>query len=109
MAQNVYGWDFFHLPPSAFSRFSTFHNQKKNHFKKEATAAAYACLKLCTCPLEFAWANLYPWALEPLGFCIEAVQVLSMAPHSSTLAWKISQTEEPGRVQSMGSQRVGHD
>ena len=32
-----------------------------------------------------------------------------MAPHSSTLAWKIPLTEEPGRQQSMGSQRVGHD
>ena len=31
------------------------------------------------------------------------------ATHSSTLAWKISWMEEPGRVQSMGSQRVGHD
>ena len=32
-----------------------------------------------------------------------------MAPHSSTLAWKIPWTEEPGRLQSMGSQSVGHD
>ena len=32
-----------------------------------------------------------------------------MAAHSSTLAWKIPWTEEPGRLQSMGSQRVGHD
>jgi len=32
-----------------------------------------------------------------------------MAPHSSTLAWRISWTEEPGRLQSMGSLRVGHD
>ena len=32
-----------------------------------------------------------------------------MAPHSSTLAWKIPWTEEPGRLQSMGSPRVGHD
>ena len=32
-----------------------------------------------------------------------------MAPHSSTLAWKIPWTEEPGRLQSMGSQRVGHN
>ena len=32
-----------------------------------------------------------------------------MAIHSSTLAWKIPWTEEPGRLQSMGSQRVGHD
>ena len=32
-----------------------------------------------------------------------------MAIHSSTLAWKITWTEEPDRLQSMGSQRVGHD
>ena len=32
-----------------------------------------------------------------------------MAPHSSILAWKIPWTEEPGRLQSMGSQRVGHN
>ena len=32
-----------------------------------------------------------------------------MAPHSSTLAWKIPCTEEPGRLQSMGSLKVGHD
>ena len=32
-----------------------------------------------------------------------------MAIHSSTIAWKIPWTEEPGRLQSMGSQRVGRD
>ena len=32
-----------------------------------------------------------------------------MATHSSALAWKIPWTEEPGRLQSMESQRVGHD
>ena len=32
-----------------------------------------------------------------------------MATHSSTLAWKIPWMEEPGRLQSMGSKRVGHD
>ena len=32
-----------------------------------------------------------------------------MAIHSSTLAWKIPWTEEPDRLRSMGSQRVGHD
>ena len=37
-------------------------------------------------------------------FCLEK----AMAPHSSTLAWKIPWTEEPGRLQSMGSRRVGH-
>ena len=32
-----------------------------------------------------------------------------MATHSNTLAWKIPWTEEPGRLQSMGLQRVRHD
>ena len=33
----------------------------------------------------------------------------AVAPHSSTLAWRIPWTEEPGRLQSTGSRRVGHD
>ena len=33
----------------------------------------------------------------------------AMAPHSSTLAWKLPWTEEPGKLQSMGSRRVRHD
>ena len=33
----------------------------------------------------------------------------AMAPHSSTLAWEIQWMEEPGRLQSMGSLRLGHD
>ena len=33
----------------------------------------------------------------------------AMATHSTTLAWKIPWTEEPGRLQSMGLQRVRHD
>ena len=36
------------------------------------------------------------------------LQKKAMAPHSSTLAWKIPWTEEPGGLQSMGSLRVGH-
>ena len=40
-----------------------------------------------------------------LGWFLEK----AMAIHSSTLAWKIPWTEEPGRLQSMGSQRVRHD
>ena len=42
--------------------------------------------------------------------CIfEASQEKAMAPYSSTLAWKIPWMEEPGRLQSMGSLRVGHN
>ena len=43
-----------------------------------------------------------------MGF-LRAILEKEMAAHSSTLAWRIPWTEEPGGVQSMGSQRVGHD
>ena len=43
------------------------------------------------------------------SLCWEDPLEKEMAPHSSTIAWKIPWTEEPGRLQSMGSQRVGHD
>ena len=46
--------------------------------------------------------NIVPYAFE-----VNYREV--MAPHSSTLAWKIPWTEEPGRLQSMGSLRVRHD
>ena len=42
-------------------------------------------------------------------WCLVDLSEKAMAPHSSTLAWKIPWTEEPGRLQSMGSLRVGHD
>ena len=45
--------------------------------------------------------------------CLMGIELLisekAMAPHSSTLAWKTPWMEEPGRRQSMGSLRVGHD
>ena len=40
---------------------------------------------------------------------IASTREKAMAPHSSTLAWKIPWMEEPGRLQSMGSWRVGHN
>ena len=46
---------------------------------------------------------------ESLNKDLEELTEKTMAPHSSTLAWKIPWTEEPGRPQSMGSLRVGHD
>ena len=39
----------------------------------------------------------------------EAPLEKEMAAHSSILAWRIPWTEEPGRLKSMGSQRVGHN
>ena len=60
-----------------------------------------------------------PWSLIYLLFLKNHYQRITktswlplekaMAPHSSTLAWKIPRTEKPGRLQSMGSLGVGHD
>ena len=43
------------------------------------------------------------------SLCLDDPLEKEMETHSSTLAWKIPWTEEPGRLPSMGSQRVGHD
>ena len=40
---------------------------------------------------------------------LQIVSEKAMVPHSNTLAWKIPWMEEPGRLQSMGLLRVGHD
>ena len=48
-------------------------------------------------------------ALDSFWYALLPVVEKAMAPHSSTLAWKIPWTEEPGRLQSMGSLRVRHD
>ena len=68
--------------------------------------------------LRFNWTSLVAQTVKRLSTMRET-QVRSlgwedplekeMAIHSSTAAWKIPWTEEPGRLQSMGSQRVGHD
>ena len=49
------------------------------------------------------WLYLEIWSL------LQLVREKAMAPHSSTLAWKIPWMEEPGRLRSMGSLRVRHD
>ena len=46
--------------------------------------------------------------LRELAMDREAWPEKAVAPHSSTLAWKIPWTEEPGRLQSIGLLRVGH-
>ena len=68
--------------------------------------------------LSVIWASLVAQMVKRLPAIWETwVQFLgredplekAIATHSSTLAWKIPWTEEPGRLQSMASQRVGHD
>ena len=49
------------------------------------------------------------WETQVLSLGQEDPLEKEMATHSSILAWKIPWTEEPGRLQSMGSQRVRHD
>ena len=81
----------------------------------------------CTPQMEITWGQVAFLAGEKLGISsplkrlptLWETWVLSlgcedplekeMAPHSSTLAWKIPWTEECGRLQSMGSQRAGQD
>ena len=68
--------------------------------------------------VDFLWTSLVAQTVKRLSTMQETrVQSLGwedplekeMAIHSSTIAWKIPWTEEPGRLQSMGSPRVGHD
>ena len=78
---------------------------------------------LCTCVIFIVfhyglWASLVAQTVKRLPMRQET-QVLSlggadplekeMATHATILAWRIPWTEEPGGLQSMGSQRVGHD
>ena len=49
------------------------------------------------------------WETQVQSLGQEDLLEKEMATHSSIHAWKITWTEEPGRLQSMGSQRVGHD
>ena len=67
---------------------------------------------------SYSWASLVAQRLKRLPSMRETrIRSLGredplekeMATHSSTLAWRIPWKEEPGRLQSMGSQRVGHD
>ena len=69
-----------------------------------------AVMEVVTC-LVFQMVKCLPtmqeiW-VQSLG--LEDLLEKEMAPHSSTIAWKIPWKEEPGRLQSMGSQRTGQD
>ena len=50
-----------------------------------------------------------PWEMQVLSLGQEDPLEEDMATHSSILAWRIPCTEEPGRLQSIGSQKVKHD
>ena len=51
----------------------------------------------------------FPQLIPQIKFSLASGAEKAMATHSSTLAWTIPWTEEPDRLQSMGSKTVGHD
>ena len=55
------------------------------------------------------WMKVVKRKAFPVMSYIRDVMYNMMAPYSSTLAWRIPWMEEPGRLQSMGSLRVGYD
>ena len=69
--------------------------------------------KLILLFLKWAFKMLFPGGGGHVSLLLnvplKSLMEKAMAPHSSTLAWKIPWTEEPGGLQSMGSLRVGHD
>ena len=64
--------------------------------------------------VEKSWTQLSDFHFQTSEFVVicysnNGIPEKAMATHSSTLAWKIPWAEEPGRLPSMGSHRVGHD
>ena len=78
---------------------------------KKKSFSIFECLsfsELSVIKKKFNWNFLFSTAVcTQMTFSRENRVEKSMAPHSSTLAWKIPWTEEPGRLQSTGSLRVG--
>ena len=76
-----------------------------NTIFKFMSPCSWTCCSCCLDAIPFFFLNL--------GCYLDSAPISAsekaMAAHSSTLAWQIPWTEEPGRLQSMGSRRVGHD
>ena len=79
---------------------------------------AHVILCVCVCVCVLIWGCLSIPECVCVCVCVPLCVSLpvsvcepeeDMATHSSIVAWRIPWTEEPGRLQSLGSQRVGHD
>ena len=67
--------------------------------------AGHRATSNCTCVMY-----MYVCVCVCVCVCVYSIHIgEEMAPHSSILAWRIPWVEEPGGLQSTGSQRVGHD
>ena len=83
-----------------------------NHFENEKQCERHMHSKLCQYLLS---RNFFNFLSINRNICVKELTAVNtavekaMAPHSSTLAWKIPWMGEPGGLASMGSHRVGHD
>ena len=84
---------------------SSWNEQAGSRLKSKQRKVAQSQLVSWDTVKSQSWVYLRVSRLTSLGSILEK----AMAPHSSTLAWKLPWTEKPGRLQSMGSLRVGHD
>ena len=80
----------------------------------QMVTAAMKLKAACSLEKEKAMTNLVNMLKSgnitlPTKVCLVKAMQNAMAPHSNTLAWKVPWTKEPGRLQTMGSRRVGHD
>ena len=91
--RGVLGWKY--KPPEHLALKAS-----RTYFQESHKASLVAQMIRHLSPMLETWVRSLGWE-DPLE--------KEMATHSSTLAWKIPWTEEPGGLQSVGSQRVGHD
>ena len=98
VVSSVFIWDYWYFSQQPWFQLAL---HRAQHF----TWCTYSA-----CKLNKQDDNIQPWRTPfPIWNQLVSVTEKAMAPHSSTLAWKIPWAEEPGRLQSMGSLRVGHD
>ena len=84
------------------------HHQLNGHAAAAAAKSLQSCLTLFD-PMNHSMPGLTVHHQLPEFTQTHVHWEKAMAPHSSTLAWKIPWAEEPGGLQSVGSRRVGHD
>ena len=83
-------------------------NNTCNFYLKQSVCHTFIVTLKYSCIITIGTMFYVPFICTQWEFCVLSHLILT-APHSSTLAWQIPWVEEPGRLQSMGSLRVGHD